>query len=605
MNPLQKFLPMLLLLATISGMFCLGKWWPSLATAELRREQVPTVSKQPAQSTDYEAVLDKLPAAEFLVKWKALDAIPLADRDLTWPIKCGALWERWAVVDLAGALGALPAAPELPTQPVRAEEFVSTTMISFPSQPKQPGWVPDLPRHAVFAAWARSEPDAALTKAKALPAAERVAAMRGVMETLATTNPLRFLEEATTMGPIYSNFDRLQAFANLAKSDPSTAAAFIKQVPEGAFAAWDPRHGTYKDDAWQIVLKAWAKQDVSAAASYMETLTGNDFPLRTLIFKELVDADPARAAGWLPELNQDSRHHVSMLSFQQVSKLVPYVHDENQLRNLLFSAINRFPYCPAEQFPDAKRLFDALPAKDQSNTDKWMELLALWRKADPAGALQAILTRPDLRQQTDLLQDYVYPARYGEGGTLDEIRQRLEQVPEALRSGVTAAVVDRMTSHYRTSPASVRSLIGTMPAGKDRQTALGSYYRAGIERHENEQALASQLVAEPDSADLKYAYFIVAKGWANKRSLEASLWVKDLPAGITRDHAISGLVASIAAADPQAGSIWLAEIEDETTVTTTLRDATRSMKPEQKRAFLEPINHPAAQQMLRKLAPLP
>jgi hypothetical protein len=55
------------------------------------------------------------------------------------------------------------------------------------------------------------------------------------------------------------------------------------------------------------------------------------------------------------------------------------------------------------------------------------------------------------------------------------------------------------------------------------------------------------------------------EGWAGAEPIAASMWVDKLEPGMTKDHAILGLVRSIEAADPDSAKIWIGSINDPAT----------------------------------------
>ena len=578
----------------VALLFGLGRWVAGRGAAQLvvaapvaRGVEMPS----PATDETYEGRLRWISAETLFSQWTELAAIPEAERDLAWPARCGALWERWAEVDLAGALAALPAAPPLPPPPAahdpnaplkfRTIDFSSSQAANSVASP--PEWVADLPRHAVFAAWARRDLAAALAKAEGLPAEERVAALRGVMETLAVFDPGKFLAEAARLGPVYTEYDRLRAFAAVAKIKPLLAAEFAEQVATGQYANWDPRGqflswgvGQNAGEVWQVIMRTWAHADPRAAAAYLENTSSESvaYSSRLLVLAELVKLDPALAAKFLlseqwGKYGGDLMSRLEALAsaegigFRHLAALFPYL-SEVENRDAVFSQLIQHVRGTKMNFGEVKNFYRSLPSEQPSTAKILDQLLPRWREEDAAGAISAIQALPLLEDQKRLLNEFVSGENMGgrSGLSLSELRARLALLPPEYSDELKAHAVEKLNLK-ESDPAQIRQLVEELPAGKLQEVGVSGFYRRWLDSEPDFDTVSQALENDPLSNLVSpWIYGLLSRQWAGEDSLAASEWIQSLPNGLQRDSAIRSLVEHLAEPDPDAAVIWLQAIQD-------------------------------------------
>lgn len=546
----------------------------------------------------YESAIAEFSSTQFTEEWARLSEIPEPQRDLAWPVQCCALWERWATADLKAALAALPPSPSLVNKREQArregssEEFPELRE-DFSAKPEPlsaaPQWVSDLPRHVVFATWALANPDEALKAATNASPGDRVAALRGVMETLSQKDPGRFLREAAILGAVYSEFDRERAFVSLATTDPLLALQFADRVTEGQQAGWNPRReGPITPSL--VIVETWAKLEPQAAASYVDSVPGDSLQItfRHLVLKELSKKHPAAAARFLASelwgnTRTDDRLNCSLQTFGQMLPHLPM----NEMRIPLISKMveRACAVSKPEQFPEVQQLYDLLPVRAQSEVRK--DYFRLWERFDPAGAVRAmesLTSRPD---RVKLLSQFVQSGN-ARRTDLAGFSERLKFVPVELADEVRAEVL----GHLSTEDSSMefrRNLVEEIQPGPIRDKAACNFYLRWTASGTELPTVAQALAAEPNGNALGPAYEEVARMWAAQESLAASVWVRALPPGSARDAAITGLAKELASVEPAAAATWLAEINDPESRKTSISSVSGSLSEDGREAFAQQL----------------
>ena len=595
-------------------LFGLGRWvaWRGVAITELEAPMATLMEMQTTAADDtYEGRLRMISADQFLGQWQELVAIPESERDLAWPARCGALWERWAEVYLVAALAALPAAPPLPPPPPARDSkaFLETARASFVEAPDSiltpPEWVSDLPRHAVFASWARRDLAAALAKAEGLPREERVAALRGVMETLAVIEPEKFLAEAVRLGPVYTEYDRFRAFATVAKTKPLLAAEYAEEVATGQHANWDPRGNSnvwagsnHNIEVWQIIMRTWADVNPRAAAAYLEKVSSESgaSSCRHLVLVKLAKVDPALAAEFLvserwgkygADIQNKIRNLISAdgVGLRLIAAMLPHLPDLRDRENVVREVAEHAGGSRLE-YAEVLNFYHTLPS-DLPSAQKFLkQLLPRWRKEDPTGAIATIQAITPAQIKKEMLAEFVSGGHPDGGGALSisELRERLTYVPADLVDELKAGAVEKL--NFRESAAAqIREFVGELPTGKFMERGLTHFYERWLYFDQDFPSIAGALASEPRNLVAPWVFDSLTRTWANENSLAASEWVRALPNGNDRDAAIRGLVQVLAEPDPESAAIWLQAIQDRDTAKRAIEDAEKYLTSAGKQRF--------------------
>ena len=139
--------------------------------------------------------------------------------------------------------------------------------------------------------WVRQDPAAALEWANSLPDDLRRGALGGVLESLASTDPMQ-------AAALVKNLDNAEERSDLVGK---IAESWGRQTPSAALEWAQSLEGKEQQRAIEEVLDGWAQTSPAEAASYIDQLPDDGKTDRqiTQVAREWGRRDPAQAAAWL------------------------------------------------------------------------------------------------------------------------------------------------------------------------------------------------------------------------------------------------------------------------------------------------------------------
>lgn len=399
----------------------------------------------------------------------------------------------------------------------------------------------------VFKSWAEVDPAAAWANLAKIDNAKTLRTVQGdIIATLAASNPVQALDLLRGL-PVGQQTTQLYnaVFAAWGGQNPADALAVLKEFPAGnirsqaiasIFAGWaesDPLSalktaesfppGVERAKALQASLDSLAAQNPPAAADYIAHIApgASRTALVTSLAEKWADSDPAAALAWLEKNALGADYDVAVGKvLGQLSKTDPR------------SAVNYIAQLPMGTKHDAYL----------------QDTIASWAGQDPGAALAWVngnlsSTMRDaamsmvLRQliSTDAVGAVNYLPELPKGAIRDQLFNSAgvalaEQNPQAALEWANALPEFANTlSRENTLKRLMDTLANSDPTGT-----------------------AAYISQHPDSVNFAEEAVRLASTWAKNDGASALAWAASLPAGSTRDNAITSAITNLAIYDPEA-----------------------------------------------------
>ncbi|MGB0413291.1 MAG: hypothetical protein ACPGJU_02490 [Coraliomargarita sp.] len=452
--------------------------------------------------------------------------------------------------------------------------------------------------NALFSAWGRSNPEAALTAAKQLGSRNvQDSAVRAMTQGIAKDDPRRAVSMLTDeMG---ANLQRnswvlRNVYAEWARQDPAMARA----------AALALEDGLHKRQALSGVMSEWLAEDPMQALEWLDSLPVDSavHESHRQIFQELMNRDFELARGYVEsKVNPLERRKVlEGLYFHNLA----WQKDEGEMREIY----NWLGTVATGQMYDRKvsEYVRSLASVDPEGTREFvLELPAGNARLNALGAIAGELARIDPEGAIAFAQNLEYSDerqrvmssmgwQLTQAGVVDagrivaasddpEVQQQLAyRIAGDWSEFDTASSLEwarslsdenaRLTATQvvlknwvQSDPDAAFAYVGQVTEDPSRQAGIYQSIFNDWAR-EDPKAAVAELDRLPEEENFEKSnqniYRNVANAYVQHDPMAASEWISSLDSGPARDESVQALVKSISRSDPEAGFIWAATVDD-------------------------------------------
>lgn len=378
-------------------------------------------------------------------------------------------------------------------------------------------------------------------------------------------------------------------FGSAMQNDPQQAVSLLEGLPASA-----------RNDAVEVIAKAWKPEDFTAAWSWATNLP--DLREKNLALSNLGLAAQGLDAARTFELADQITSEAGRLEFldkcfwethnTDPQKLTDVLRklDPADARHILNNEQIMADVVRQDPARAARVLLDLqLPATDSL----WAHVFEAWSGSEP-GAARAWVAALPAAQQAPYLAGFIQkmvttdaPGALAMALALPDEGQRLKLTCEVLSrwgnsdpagfaraaegmSGPTRglALETIMTRKIQADPAAAAvEMLRLRASGLPEEVSVSelSYqlYNIGCQWVSRDPAQATAWISRLPTEEMQLEYVrVLTTTWVEEDSLSASRWVATLPPGAARNQAVSGLARAIQRADPQAAPAWAAQIPD-------------------------------------------
>ncbi|HEX2749943.1 MAG TPA: hypothetical protein VHM91_18180 [Verrucomicrobiales bacterium] len=405
-------------------------------------------------------------------------------------------------------------------------------------------------RSQVLNAWARKEPEKALALARKISnASERDAALEGVANAIAATDPRRALSLMSSVKSRNGDYRYYTLFTSWAASDPAAAHAAARNMPPGpgrtyalraVFGTWGaedpaaahaaamamPDSGA-RQQAIQSVFESWASSDPQGALAAFKAVPKGQMRIETLgrIFATWAGSDPNAAAAAVTGLSRNER----MNAISQISSV--WASTDHQA---------------------ALAWAKTLPPKEGGEYAISNVLGNMARADGPAAAavlqdLPATLRRSQLSQVVDNWANYDREGALAYARSLDRPQDK---------AAALAACVNRMDFSEATE---INAILAELPQGQQRQQALRSLAenRAYYDPGGTLDWLATLSENDRNAALRNGSLYQLASGDPKK----AAEILKSTPELASQPGQWGAIASQLASEDPLSALAWAEAVE--------------------------------------------
>ncbi len=405
----------------------------------------------------------------------------------------------------------------------------------------------------VAAAWARTDPDAALEWAGRVPAnTARQAAMAGVVATIALEDPARAFQLAETSFTGQGRHMVLhQVMATLAESNLPAAVEQLGRMKSPADI----------EAAVQTIGWMWVSEDREGAMQRLDSLPPNARGYMTsMIANRWAEQDPAAAMEWARQLpasrDRDTAFQsvITIIAGADPDAALRYAQEvdgESARRNALSAVARQVATTDPLR---ALELCRDLPVSMRASVASSGVIYELAR-SDPAAAAAFIEELP-----SGVVHQNGLHYQLAEGSAAVDVEGAIawaRDLPEGelKRSAVTAVSDIWAGSDPRRALEYADSLAGPL------REQVVSRAVAAWSRHEPDAA-AEWAVSLADPAERGVVLGTVVEQWANVDPVQAATFVASLPAGESQDRAALNVVHAWARQDPGEALAWASDFTD-------------------------------------------
>ncbi len=426
----------------------------------------------------------------------------------------------------------------------------------------------------VVEAMGEQDPEKALVHAARIgDRTVRQTASRQALNRWVQTDPAACLEYLASMEgepPQDWGFITANVYSELALAEPLLLLETVDQLPYAQ-----------QQSARSAALNRWAKLDAQAALDYVRLMPPGEprSHAQHTVATAYARVEPEAALAWA--MNREATGHFSMVNTVLTSISV----NEPELALQLTSELES-PQARSEalihmtyQLADAGK-FSAVASHIKNIEDPDMRAIALdslgmsWMAADPDVALEWLLDHVPSMSEAEL-QQAVY-------GFISNNPRRgaalFDSIPDRARPAWAAAVAQgyagrdpeaasEWVAQFRGQPGfedTARFAFNNRKSDPQELLALAQDMANPIEAaHTSAMAVARMAEQEPataanwaasldDERARRRAAAYVAEAWVAQDAVAASDWALGLPEGLSRDAAITGLIAAAGAGEPSA-----------------------------------------------------
>lgn len=408
--------------------------------------------------------------------------------------------------------------------------------------------------------YTESDPQGALAWAKSIPrASESQNLVRAVISGLAERDPQSALVMAQQESPREQRGLLSSIAQNWMSSDPDSAVAWIKTLPDDAtrqqcissssyYAAWGgpgenltqlmallPKGKTRSDTLKQISRNlGWS--DPEASLTWAKTLSQEDQDVVISgLSASLASEDPKKAAAL-------------------AAALPPTAASVNALTTVA----SQWAY----KNPEEAIAWAATLETEKARQDATAAALTQWANSDPEKAASASASLADENARRAAREKIA--ATWAQKSPA-EAERWATALPEADRYSALASV---WNASAKDDPAkAAASLAANLPAASAIDSANTSLAASASTIatswvNQNPQAAAAWATQLPAGKAQESAMAAIASEWANTDTMAASTWINQLPTGRARDEAAGKLIEKITPTDPAAAFTWAVNIQD-------------------------------------------
>lgn len=399
-------------------------------------------------------------------------------------------------------------------------------------------------------AWSERDPHAALGALGSIDDPELENAFRAaVIRKWSVFEPESALEHVIGLGDPSQRSMSLahQALRRVAQSDPLRALELADRLP-GPQTRWGQ----------QVVVEAWATDDVMGALAYVENLpTGQQHQqLQQVIAHTYGKQDPAAAFAWARNLDPSLpgvldavvRGIASTDPVRAVDALLTLDSEEAQrdiARSIaMYAAYSGMPETLADRLamlPDAEVKGDAVRA-----------LISNWASTDPESALVWLLANADAAGTSGFSK---VAQQLGHADPAMAVRYT-SKVPSAHRE----AWVEHVAAGYaQIDPTAAFDWISQFQGEPAYEAGLATMIKHSAPQDPRGAArMLETIVDSPHSAN---AASNIAEHWTRSEPRAAATWAQGLSDNRARMSAVSGVSRQWAKTDPRAAERWALEFD--------------------------------------------
>jgi hypothetical protein len=312
-----------------------------------------------------------------------------------------------------------------------------------------------------------------------------------------------------------------------------------------------------------VFFAAWAEHDPRAAMEAADKVPGLSMAGLNGALKTWAEKDPRELIEWLK-----SPDTFGWAKMQAETNAFVYLVESDPQRAMQLAA--EFDEAGGREARDT--VFKNWHRRDPAAADQWMatapdherrEVFQAWIMSrmgnDPGAAWEAALTQhPDRSKIPQFLPAVFYA---WQGRDAPAARGALLRVPAEIWQPSFATQIGDMLGQKQAT--SFEAIAAKIPEAARASFWAGAANGALNRRRDPTDAAAALAHLPEDNEDRIDLAGRIAKDWLKSDPTAASEWVRNLPAGLSRDFAAASLAEGLVLTDPEAAALWAADIRNE------------------------------------------